>query len=302
MRSVYVSGLFALLASAAMLTSESSQASSNNIVWDVFTTQEGTLLRAKQVKSFLGSEQIKETIIMTAVCTPQKSYPLVTVMIRSPNGQEAPKAANLKFQDPDGNWIPFRARLDRAASANAGDNLPRYLFQMPIDTDFFKELAKEGSRYHPKFDRDPHGGGTRLKIYRSEDRSKVSRFIDSCKRYAGVNTSSNTSQQSANLCRDRLNGPNIFAAGEPVQNYGDAIANQVCGELRSHIGPAVCMHYVMSGRIAYDSQGRNKWAPENAARLCRENQNTQVRLDCFNQQIAAGHGWNNAIETCRNVN
>lgn len=288
---------------ATLLASAAAQASSSGVRWDLFQTQQGAFLKATRFRSFLGSEQAKETIIMTAACTPQTPEPYVTAMIRQPSGQAAAASYNLRVRAPNNNWMFLGGQLDRAASANAGDNLPRYGFNLPIKSPFFSGLADQNQRYKPRIERDPSGGGTSLEIFRRDDKQKVQGFINTCSRYAGLNSQQATNQPQQNqpqgsACRDYLNGPNQFANNQ-VRRYDEAISNTVCGQRRNDARPAACMHMAMSGAVPYNQQGQANWDPQNAAWLCRETTQPSFRIACFRGEIEKGIHWSKGIELCR---
>lgn len=281
----------------------SANASSRGVVWNLYTGAQGAFLSAKYVASFLGSDEVSETLIFTASCNPQKPTPYATAVMRIPQGQSAPPSSNLQVWFPGGNYLFLGGYLDQIASVNAGDNKPRYGFNVTLPSALFNALMEQGSRFHPKVDMGDavQGKGAKLEIF-DKDRQKVRDFVATCTSFVQQNPGTSTTQREAPYaCRDFLNGPNSFY-GNQSTNYGNEIADRVCGQARMDVRPAVCMHQIMAGQVAWNQQGSNNWMPGNAADLCHQTVNPAARIGCFNAQISAGQSWDTAIIICKPIN
>lgn len=278
-------------------------ASSRGVVWNLYSGSQGAFLSAKYVASFLGSDEISETLIFTASCNPQQPTPYATAVMRIPKGQTAPPSSNLQVLFPNGNYLFLSGYLDQVASVNAGDNKPRYGFNVTLPSAFFNALMENGSRFHPKVDMGDaiKGKGSKLEIF-DRERQKVRDFVATCTSFVQQNPGTSTTDREAPYaCRDYLNGPNSFS-GNQSTNYGNEIANRVCDQARMDVRPAVCMHQIMAGYVAWDQQGSNNWMPGNAADLCHQTVNPAGRIGCFSAQINAGIPWNTAIVICKPTN
>ncbi|MEP0519764.1 MAG: hypothetical protein ABJO09_07595 [Hyphomicrobiales bacterium] len=293
--------LGAVLCSLTLATSVS--ASSRGVVWNLYTGSQGAFLSAKAFASFLGSEEVSETLIFSASCNPQTPTPYATAVMRIPQGQTAPPSSNLQVWFPGGNYLFLGGYLDQIASVNAGDNKPRYGFNVTLPSALFNALMENGSRFHPKVDMGDavQGKGAKLEIF-DRDRQKVRDFVATCTSFAQQNPGTSTTQREAPYaCRDFLNGPNSFNGNQAV-NYGNQIADRLCGQARMDVRPAVCMHQVMANRIPWNQQGATNWDAENAADLCHQTSNPAGRISCFSGHINAGVPWNAGITACKFVN
>lgn len=55
---------------------------------------------------------------------------------------------------------------------------------------------------------------------------------------------------------------------------------------------------MVDGRVAYDRSGSKSWNPDNINRLCAGATDADARIACFEGRIAAGEGWDSAIDAC----
>ncbi|EDQ33077.2 hypothetical protein HPDFL43_16416 [Hoeflea phototrophica DFL-43] len=294
----------ALALAICISAAPNSHASSFGIQWVYFSSSDGARISAIWTASFLGSDEVTRRHVFSALCNPQQPTPYVTALIDPRGGSPLHPSQNLKIRLEDGNHIFVAGDIDRIASANAGDNLPRYSFFLPATSPFFRALTNDGSRFYPKIDSDPGDGGTRLVINNS-DRQKLRDFLNHCASFAG--TTANTAQEPAqqperpHACRDFLNGPNSYA-GNSVRIHAPEIVDAVCGNLRMDVRPAVCMHIVTSGNVAWNQTGASQWEDANAASLCYQSQNPGLRIDCFLREVKRGNEWYVAVNICNQVN
>lgn len=300
-----VKALAVAITTAATVYAPAVYASSNTVVWQVYTSSQGSILSAKRVRSFLGSDEVSETVLMTANCSPNQPLPYVAVVVRPKQGTIFNPSQNMRLRAENGNYYFMLGTLDRIATANARDNFNRYGITMPTTHGFFGMLTKSGSRYYPKIDMDIHrdqsGGGARLEIFREQDRQKVRDFLTSCEGFQGQHASTGQPHQQPHACRDYLNGPNTFA-NNVATTYSEEIVNGVCGDYRMDVRPAYCMHYVMAGNLPWNQQGSTSWGQDNAASLCWQNTNLSNRIACFSNEIAKGNEWYVGINVCNEVN
>ncbi len=289
----FAASLFLLLSSPLQ-----SFGSSNSVDWNYFSSSQGARITATRVRSFLGSDEVSRVILFSGVCNPNQPTPYITAVM-TPRDGVTPPSANLKVLLENGNYLFLGGSIDRIATANAGDQRIRYGLNLPTASPFFKALIKENSRYYPRIDLDPNNGGANLEIT-NRHRQKVRDFLAACNGFAGNNPTA-VNAEPPHACRDYLNGPNAYA-GNQARSYSKEIVDGVCGSLRMDVRPAVCMHYIMGGNLAWDLNGNTSWQEDNAAALCYQNTNVNKRISCFSNEIAKGNDWYVGINVCNEVN
>ncbi|MEZ5879014.1 MAG: PAN/Apple domain-containing protein [Tepidamorphaceae bacterium] len=108
-------------------------------------------------------------------------------------------------------------------------------------------------------------------------------------------------------CIAALMGPNQYKEGK-VEFYPYEFAQNLCQRSELASDPAVCLHYVMSGWVAWDKQGvaqkpnqYTKWDIYNALNLCRGAKQGmgQTLVQCMEGRVAVGKGWVEATNMCR---
>ena len=108
-------------------------------------------------------------------------------------------------------------------------------------------------------------------------------------------------------CIAALMGPNQYKEGK-VEFYPYEFAQNLCQSSEQSSDPAVCLHYVMSGWVAWDKQGvaqkpnpYTKWDIYNALNLCRGAKQGmgQTLVQCMEGRVAVGKGWIEATNMCR---
>ncbi len=293
-----------VLLMATALPLHNSEASSRGVVWNFYASADGALLSAVYTASFLGSDEVTRRVLMTANCSPGRPVPYVAALINPPQGQPIEQRAALMVRFENGNMLFLDGSLDRLASVNAGDDKPRYGFDLPTSSSLFGLLTQNGSRYFPKVDVDPWGGGVALEIF-DRDRDKVRNFLATCDRFAqqtagaGNNYGAQAAQPQLGACRSMLYAPNPW---NPSQQGGhtQAIANELCSPNEASDLPARCFLYIMAGRVNWDANGhQTSWIPGNASRLCARTPVGLGTISCFENQIRNGVAWQAAAEFCR---
>lgn len=295
---------FFVLMMTLSLPFHSSHASSRGVVWNFLSSSDGALLSAVYTASFLGSDEVTRRVLMTANCSPGMPQPYVAAVINPPQGQTLQRDTNLMVRLDNGNMLFLAGSLDRLASVNAGDNKPRYGFNLPTSSPFFRMLTQAGLRFYPKVDVDPWGGGATLEIA-DHQRDKVRSFLATCDRFAqqnagaANNNQAQTQQPFLGACRAMLHGPNPW---DPSRRAGhsQAISDELCSPNEASDLPARCFLYIMAGRVNWDVNGyQTSWVPENASRLCARTPVGLGTVTCFENQIRNGVAWKPAMEFCR---
>lgn len=283
---------------------QTSQASSRGVVWNFYASSDGALLSAVYTASFLGSDDVTRRVLMTANCSPGMPEPYVAAVINPPQGQALQRDTNLMVRLENGNMLFLAGSLDRLATVNAGDNKPRYGFNLPTNSPFFNSLTQAGSRFYPKVDVDPWGGGATLEIA-DHQRDKVRSFLATCDRFAQQNAGTNNNNQAQaqqphlGACRAMLHGPNPWDTSRRA-GYSQAISDELCSPNEASDLPARCFLYIMAGRVNWDVNGyQTGWVPENASRLCARTPVGLGTVTCFENQIRNGIAWQPASEFCR---
>ncbi|MCZ4291279.1 hypothetical protein [Hoeflea alexandrii] len=275
-------------------------ASSSSTIWNVYVSSEGARLNYIHSASFLGSEEVSRKQLFSAICNPNQPTPYITTVIQPRGGETLYPSQNLKVRLEDGNYMFLLGNIDQIATVNAGDQLTRYGVSIPVDSVFFRTLMQPGSRYELRIDADPGNGGVPLRVT-DRDRERIGAFLQTCTNYGAGSSQTVMNAEPPYACRDFLNGPNQYAGNQSV-TYEPGIIDRVCGDMRMDVRPANCMHYVMSGNVAWDRQGNAAWQPANAADLCSQSTDIGARIQCFNIQIAHGADWYSSIQACRSVN
>lgn len=252
----------------------------------------------------LGSDEVTRSVLMTANCSPGRAEPYVTAVITPQQGQTIHQGANLMMRFDNGDMWFLEGSLDRLATVNAGDNKPCYGFHVPTGSAFFRLLTHNGSRYYPKIDVDPWGGGARLEI-NDVQRQKVRDFLATCDRFAqNTAAASSTGEQKpytpqSGACRQMLNSANPW---DTTRNsyLSQEIESQLCGPNEAPDLPARWYLYIMAGRVNWDPNGYNTgWLLQNAADLCRRTPVGLGTISCFKNQIRNGANWQAASNFCR---
>lgn len=275
------------------------EASSQYVEWKVFQASSGALLTVHFVFSGLSGDEPSRRLLMTANCDPTQPMPYLVTVINRLNVRDAPPVAELHWSVGDG-YTAFApgAVLDRVAIANAGrDSFARYGVEFnPNDRvwDLFATNGRSGVTFRLVGGRSGQAlSSPPLAAETQRDRRAINGFLEACRgflRQAGLGAVVDQRSAGTSACQQRL---------EESADYGQDIADVVCGGRPNDVNPANCMSYVMSGEVAWDQQGSNQWQPMNAANLCRSSQNTAQTVACFSGLIDRGFGWRAAIDRCR---
>lgn len=275
-------------------------ASSSGNVWAFTTDGTHALLSVRHVRSFLNSPEGTSVVLMTARCNRDAPEPEMTVLLRLDVRANAQPREELFVKARRDSALSVMGTYDRDASYDAGENRARYRFMLNTRSDFFAELISPTTRFKPTVDAARWGGGFDLSASIQSDRQDIADFVETCNRYRQASETASMRPGASDVCANLLKGPNQFA-NNTARSYRDETVGRVCGRNGQSTEPAICMHFVVSGRFPSNLDGSANWTVDDAARLCSNANNAEARLTCFRQQLALGATQAQAIAACSDV-
>lgn len=293
-------GLLILCLTIASLSggavSQASASSSGNI-WAFVRDGSNALLSVRHVRTFLNSDEGSDVVLMTARCNRQSPEPAVTVLLNLDHRANPQPREELFVKARRNHAVSVFATYDRNASHDAGENRARYKFALHPDATFFQELVAPTTPFKPTVDAVRWGGGFDLSARSQNDRDRIAGFVRTCREFSGKPQTAAVQPAGNDRCADFLNGPNQFA-NNAAHSYRNEIVGRVCGRSGQSTQPALCMHFVVSGRFPGNLDGSANWSVDAAAQLCGNATDAEARLGCFRQQLGLGATQAQAIAAC----